>query len=169
MSDQEAISLIIIREKDSISNAEYRTINGLDTLTASAHLRRLHDLELLDQKGGGNATYCVPTLKLLVLGISAPTPGVTGLADGFPSLSSDLVNSLKKIGKRASVKEAQSVILQLCSLAPLRLPELVEILQRDADHIRKRYLAKMLEQGELEYTFPDVPNHHQKAYKSKKS
>jgi ATP-dependent DNA helicase RecG len=176
LSDEEARTLIIIREKGSISNAEYRTINGVDTLTASAHLRRLRDLELLEQKGRGNATYYVPTLKLLAPGISAPTPGISaptpgiiGLPDGFPSLPLELVNSLKKIGKRASVKEVQSVILQLCSLAPLRLPELVDILHRDADHIRKRYLSKMLEQDELEYTFPDVPNHPQQAYRTKKS
>ncbi len=133
-------------------------------------------------EGRGNATYYTPTIKLLAPGISIPTPGISaltpdisaltpgiiGLPDGFPSLPLELVNSLKKIGKRASVKEVQSVILQLCGLAPLRLPELVDILQRDADHIRKRYLSKMLEQGELEYTFPDVPNHPQQAYRTKK-
>src|SRR5207244_763532 len=90
-----------------------------------------------------------PGISAQAPGISAQAPGVIGLPDRFPSLSSELVNSLKKIGKRASVEEIQSVILQLCSLAPLRLPELVDILQRDSDHIRKRYLAKMLEQGEL--------------------
>jgi len=182
LSDEEARTLIIIREKGSISNAEYRTINGVDTLTASAHLRRLRDLELLEQKGRGNATYYVPTLKLLAPGISAQAPGISaqapgisaqalgviGLPDKFPPLSSELIDSLKKIGKRASIKEVQSVILQLCSLAPLRLPELVDILQRDADHIRKRYLSKMLEQGELEYTFPDAPNHPQQAYRTTK-
>jgi ATP-dependent DNA helicase RecG len=152
------------------------TINGVDTLMASAHLRRLRDLELLEQKGRGNATYYVPTIKLLAPGISAQTPGIStqtpgviGLPDRFPPLSSELIDSLKKIGKRAAIKEVQSVILQLCSLAPLRLPELVDILRRDADHIRKRYLVKMLEQGELEYTFPDAPNHPQQAYRTKKS
>jgi ATP-dependent DNA helicase RecG len=167
LSDEEARTLIIIREKGAISNAEYRTINGVDT-TASTHLRRLRDLELLEQKGRGNATYYVPTFKLLAPGISAPTPGILGLPHGFPFIPLELVNSLKKIGKRASTQEIQSVILQLCSLAPLRLPELVDILQRDADHIRKRYLAKMLEQEELEYTFPDAPNHPQQAYRTKK-
>jgi len=70
LSDEEARTLIIIREKGSISNAEYRTINGVDTLTASAHLRRLRDLELLEQKGRGNTTYYTPTIKLLTPGIS---------------------------------------------------------------------------------------------------
>ena len=37
LSDEEAV-LIIIREKGSISNVVFRTINGVDTLTASAHL-----------------------------------------------------------------------------------------------------------------------------------
>ena len=36
LTDEEARTLIVIREKGSISNAEYRTINGVDTLTASS-------------------------------------------------------------------------------------------------------------------------------------
>ncbi len=189
LSDEEARTLIIIREKGSISNAEYRTINGVDTLTASAHLRHLRDRELLEQKGRGNATYYVPTAKLLAPGISAQAPGVSaqapgisaqapgisaqaphikGFPQGFPSLPLELMNSLKKIGKRASVQEIQSVILKLCALSPLRLPELVDLLQREGGHIRKRYLTKMLEREELEYIFPDTPNHPQQAYKAKR-
>jgi ATP-dependent DNA helicase RecG len=182
LTDEEARTLIIIREKGSISNAEYRTINGVDTLTASSHLRRLRDLELLEQKGRGNATFYVPTAMLLTPGISAQAPGISaqapginifisdmpGLPQGFPSLPLELVQSLKGIGKRTSVQKIRAIILQLCTLSPLRLPELVELLQRDSDHLRKRYLAKMIDDEELEYLFPNSPNHPQQAYKSKK-
>lgn len=66
------------------------------------------------------------------------------------------------------MQKIRAIIVQLCSLSPLKLPELVEILQRDSDHLRKHYLAKMINEGELEYLFPDMPNHPQQAYQKKR-
>ncbi len=171
LSDDEARTLIAVREMGAITNADYRNINFVDTLTASAHLRRLRDLKLLEQKGGGNATYYLPTSKLLAPGISAEAPGSTirGLPQGFPPLPEELVRSLQKIGKRTAVRRIKNIILQLCAIGPLKLPELVQILQRDPDHLRKHYISKMLDNGELECLFSEIPNHPQQAYKAKKS
>ena len=47
LTDEEARTLMIIREKGVITNADYRTIHYVDTLTASAHLRKLRDNGLL--------------------------------------------------------------------------------------------------------------------------
>jgi ATP-dependent DNA helicase RecG len=221
LTDEEARTLIVIREKGSMSNAEYRTINGVDTLTASAHLRRLRDLGLLEQQGKGNTTFYTPTKKLLAPGVTAVTPGVTavtpgvtavtpgvtavtpgvtavppgvtavtpgvtavtpgvtavtpgvtdsfpGIPDEFPTLSEELTQILQKMGKRTSVKKIRGVIVQLCAFRPLTLPELVKILQRDSDHLRKSYISQMIEEGELEYIFPERPNHPQQAYRTKK-
>jgi ATP-dependent DNA helicase RecG len=185
LTDEEARTLIIIREKGSISNAEYRIINGVDTLTASSHLRHLRDAGLLVQKGSGNATFYVPTTKLLAPGISHEAPGISheapgisheapgittlvpGIPEGFPPLPDELVLELQGIGKRTSVKKIRQIIAQLCSFGPLQLPELVKILQRDSDHLRKRYLAKMINEKELEYLFPKSPNHPEQAYMTK--
>lgn len=61
---------------------DYRNINSVDTLSASAHLRRLRDLGLLEQKGRSNATYYVPTSKLLAPNtenkITSDLPGLSG-------------------------------------------------------------------------------------------
>jgi ATP-dependent DNA helicase RecG len=186
LTDEEARTLIIIREKDSISNAEYRTINGVDTLTASAHLRHLRDLGLLEQKGRGNTTFYTATSKLLTPGISSQAPGISsqapgissqapgisaliaGIPDGFPALSEGLVQELQRVGKRTSVQKVRETIAQLCALSPLKLPELAGILQRDSDHLRKRYLSKMIDEEELEYLFPENPNHPGQAYRTKK-
>ena len=65
LTDEEARTLIVVREMGAITNADYRNINCVETLTASASLRRLRDLGLLEQKGRSNATYYVPTSKLL--------------------------------------------------------------------------------------------------------
>lgn len=60
LSDEEARALVFVRELGAIDNAAYRSINGTETLQASAHLRRLRDIGLLQMKGSGNRTYYVP-------------------------------------------------------------------------------------------------------------
>jgi ATP-dependent DNA helicase RecG len=183
LSDEEARTLIIIREKGSISNAEYRTINGVDTLTASAHLRRLRDLELLEQKGRGNATYYVPTSKLISGGVKALTPHISSLnGELTPHISSlngeqcalpeglteELKNKINKLKKRASPVEIKGLIKEICNLRPLRLSEIAAALGRDPKYVREKYLNDMVKNQELEHAFSD-PNHPQQAYRTKKS
>jgi ATP-dependent DNA helicase RecG len=109
LTDEEARTLIVVREKGSISNADYRVINGVDTLAASSHLRRLRDLGLLDQKGRGNATFYTPSIRLLApetmpevpqCSLSEGlTPQITGLSEGLTpqitGLSEGLVPNLR--------------------------------------------------------------------------
>ena len=57
LNDEEARALVFVREMGAIDNAAYRSINRVDTLSASVHLRRLRDLHLLEMKGSGNRTY----------------------------------------------------------------------------------------------------------------
>jgi ATP-dependent DNA helicase RecG len=91
LTNEEARTLIVIREKGSISNAEYRTINGVDTLTASAHLRRLRDFGLLEQRGRGNATFYIPSETLRV---SGGTPQTSSLSEGLTPQTSSLSEGL---------------------------------------------------------------------------
>ena len=105
LSSEEAKTLIIIREMGAITNADYRMIHGVDTLTASAHLRKLRDLELIQQKGGSSATYYIPCKKLFTPDIrdkSLVGSGLSGelahhVKDNLPSLPTQLppqINSL---------------------------------------------------------------------------
>lgn len=64
LSPDEAKALIVVREAGAIDNASYRALNKVDTLAASAALRRLRDAGLLQQKGRGSATYYVPAERL---------------------------------------------------------------------------------------------------------
>lgn len=59
LSDEEARALVFVREVGAIDNAAYRSINRVDTLSASAHLRRLRSHGLLVMKGAGSRTYYV--------------------------------------------------------------------------------------------------------------
>jgi ATP-dependent DNA helicase RecG len=175
LTDEEARTLIVIREKGSISNAEYRTINGVDTLTASTHLRRLRDLELLEQKGRGNATFYVPSEKLF---ISARTPHINSLSEGLtphisslseelPALSADLREMIQQMGKRTPPDLIKQAIKQLCASRPFKPSEIALLLKRNHRYVRDYYLTPLVEFGELELEFPDNPAHPQQAYKAK--
>ena len=86
LSSDEAKALIVVREAGAMDNANFRALTKVDTLAASAALRRLRDAGLLAQKGRGSATYYVPTERL-GLGIVPGNPG--GLSSKPEALSSN--------------------------------------------------------------------------------
>ncbi len=57
LEDDEARALVFVRETGKITNFDYRSINKVDTLTASQRLGHLRDLGLLLQRGKGPATF----------------------------------------------------------------------------------------------------------------
>lgn len=65
LSDAEARALVVVREAGAIDNGTFRNLNKVDTLAASAALRRLRDAGLLTQRGRGSATWYKPTELLL--------------------------------------------------------------------------------------------------------
>ena len=186
LTNEEARTLIVIREMGAITNADYRTINCVDTLIASAHLRRLRDLGLLDQKGRGNATYYTPTQHLLfpdktphtASSSEGLTPHTASLSEGLtPQISPEeslnlnqaLHDQIQKIGKRTPPHVIKQVILMLCTFRPFKPGEIALLLKRNQRHIRDYYLTPMIESGDLELVFPDNPAHPQQAYQAKPS
>jgi len=198
-TDEEARTLIVVREMGAITNADYRMINSVDTLTASSHLRRLRDLGFLEQKGRGNTTYYVPTRKALfsettprtsplsgelaphtspLSGELAPhtsplsgelTGQISGLPLDYPSLPEALKEKIASLKKRESPEIVKDLIVSFCSLHPLRLSEIAAVLSKNPKYVRENYLNAMIDLGELEHVFPDQPNHPQQAYRAKKS
>lgn len=193
----------------AISNQDYRQLNGVDTLAASAALRGLRDEGLLHSKGRGNGTYYVLGEKAsrLRVRVSSPdmekvpllsstaagtgpgdkeiTPGISpgdkgvapgtspegkelnAIPKGFPELPEKLRLQILELGERTpNPEEFKEIIKELCSLAPLKKPELANILNRTADHLRKQYLSKMIQSKELAYLYPNQPAHPQQAYKT---
>ncbi len=195
LSDEEARALVVIREAGAITNAMYRDINSVDTLTASAALRRLRDARLLEQKGKGRATFYLPTqlllgnggkagtavqielpssetslpggLQLLSGGLATLPGGFAGLPEGLAEpLPTVLQEALKSLGKRAQPEEVQDVIVRLCDWRPMRLAQLAALLDRNPEYIRGEYISPLLQSGRIEYTIPDTPAHPQQAYRT---
>ncbi len=175
----------------AITNADYRTLNCVDTLTASFRLRRLRDFGLVEQKGRGNATYYVPTKRLLnpqaagrtefsrgaaggeLFGESAshisplhdmPASHISPLHDMLPD---DLAKKIESIGKRTSTQAIKQIIRGLCSVQAFTTAQIAHLLKRNPNHVRNVYLLPMIESGELEGLYPDNPTHPLQAYVTK--
>jgi ATP-dependent DNA helicase RecG len=94
LSPDEAKALIVVREAGAIDNAAYRALSKVDTLAASAALRRLRDAGLLVQKGKGSATHYLPAERLGLNKNTSASPGLSihleGLSGNPSALSSNL-------------------------------------------------------------------------------
>jgi ATP-dependent DNA helicase RecG len=189
LNEAETRALFVVREVGAINNASYRDINHVDTLTASAHLRRLRDLQLLEQRGKSSATYYVPTSHLLnptgsplpgessppgnaLLGESDPLPGelnstgktATGAVQELPE---ELALAIQALGRRSNPYDVMQVILRLCSWRALKAQEISVLLgRRTVNWVRDNYLTPMVRAGELELLHPDNPSHPQQAYRT---
>ena len=180
LSAEEAKALIVIREMGAITNADYRVINNVDTLTASSSLRKLRDLDLLHMKGQGNKTYYMPTVKLFseskTIGTPDITTGTPDITTGTPDITTgtpDIMennlpdkvrNKVQKLTKRTPRSEIKSLILEICSIRPYNANELGSLIKRDSEYLRNFYLTRMIESGELEYLYPSNPAHPGQAY-----
>jgi ATP-dependent DNA helicase RecG len=90
LNPDEAKALIVVREAGAIDNASYRALNKVDTLSASAALRRLRDAGLLQQKGRGSATYYVPAERLGLADKQGEAGADSALSGNPPALSTKL-------------------------------------------------------------------------------
>jgi ATP-dependent DNA helicase RecG len=186
LSTEEARTLLIVREMGAIINADYRNINCVDTLTASVSLRKLRNNGLLELKGKGSQTYYVPGKAISdreteasntgflpaesaqqVRPLSAElAPQVRPLSEELLDMPVELKKELDSLGARATQDKVKSLILKLCAVKPLKLPEIAFFLNRNANYIREIYLMPLINEGALRYTFPQQPNHPQQAYKT---
>ena len=185
LSNEEARALIIAREVGAIDNSAYRSITRVDALTASAHLRRLRDLGLLEQKGQARATYYIPTPKLLTdWGIETnvekftrmdPTtyrqvgglnPTTYAQKVGLGPLPKELAEEILSLKRRNPPQKLRNLIYKLCSWRPLSPIHLEGLLGKGRAYLVERHLRPMLRNGELEYIYPDNPAHPRQAYRA---
>ena len=96
LSEDEQKALVFACEMGAINNSAYRDINQMETLIASAHLRRLRELGLLAQKGKSSATYYVPTDRLLSGAVSPAQRRMDsqGLPAGVSTIPQDLTPAI---------------------------------------------------------------------------
>lgn len=99
LSAEEARALIVVREMGAITNADYRNINSVDTLNASASLRRLREFGLLELKGKSSQTYYIPgkTIELKEITTSEIVALSTELAPNIKDLSTEITPNIRDL------------------------------------------------------------------------
>ena len=180
LNDGQKRALIFLRETGAIDNSSYRQINGCDILKASGDLRSMRDNDLLEQKGKGRATYYISG-KLFSQKSSSNLPlpdqferlpdQFEPLPDQFESLPDQLPQHIKylliTVGKRTAEKEKMiELLIEICKWKPNTLKELSQIVQRNEKYLLENFVTPLRENGFLEYTFPDMPNHPEQGYKA---
>jgi ATP-dependent DNA helicase RecG len=175
LTEADSRAVLLVKEMGYIDNAGYRTLNDVDVLTASVHLRGLRDAGLLKAHGKSTATYYTPTDVLLYgpptqdASASSPKAGLrleTEASVGRPlELKPDLVSLLRRIGDRTATGHLIEIaVLKLCAIRPISLDELSKYLRREGNYLRKRFLVGMVKRGILQHTHPEVASHPRQAY-----
>lgn len=128
LSPDEAKALIVVREAGAIDNAAYRALNKVDTLAASAALRRLRDAGLLQQKGRGSATYYVPAERLGLAdkqgeagadsALSGSPPGLSTKLDGLSSNPGGLSSNPAALSSNPQAAEQDAARVALLDALP---------------------------------------------------
>ncbi len=187
ISDEESRALVFVRELGAIDNAAYRAINRTDTLSASAHLRRLRDLGLLEMKGAGSRTYYVPSAQFaarsaterVVASAADPhqpdpdthqPPAKTHQPSADPhqllaAVPPPLRARIPASGTKPRKDRLRALIHDLCAWRALSAREMAALLGgRDQKHLVREFLSPMVHEGLLAYTIPAMENHPEQRY-----
>lgn len=191
LTDNQKKALIFVREAGAIDNSTYRQLSAVDTLRASSDLRQLREVELLELKGKGRATYYVvgSALKTLIEPVGDLTEPPSVLIEPIPGLSAppsensapvsappqgivhqlplELRESLDRLGKKCHDEDKiKHFIVELCGWRSLKLIEIAAIMNRQPKYILRKFIQPLMSEGKLQYTIPDMPNHPEQAYRT---
>ena len=148
----------------------------------------MRDLDLLQTKGKGRATYYILSEELktrLSVGNGSSLPDqFQPLSDQSPPLSDqsegihqfnilamelpkEVQTEIKTIGPRIKNKDIlNDLICKICSIRAFSLRELGVLLQRKEKYLLEHFIAPLRESGRLQYKYPDMPNHPDQSYKT---
>jgi ATP-dependent DNA helicase RecG len=109
LSDEEARALIAAREAGAIDNATYRALNKVDTVAASAALRRLRDAGLFSQQGRGAATWYKPTEWMIGDdGEEKEEEGLSGMSEPLSGMSEPLSREFQGLSSKSGPLSSKS-------------------------------------------------------------
>lgn len=183
LGDTEFRALLEAHRSGRIDNARLREISGLDTLGASALLRRLRDQGLLTLHAAGAASFYElgPAAQgpadargsegdtqgsdLDARGLGPDTRGLEEDARG--ALPADLRAAIDALGPKPAAPRLRRVLLDVCALGWWTPRELAALLGlKDAANLSRKHLGPLVEEGKLERRFPDNPAHPRQAYRA---
>lgn len=176
MNDRQVAALVYIRNNKRITNREYQELNSIDSVTATKELKYLLQNELVLQNGTRGGAYYTLVMKShqpnesssLLNGINSLLNGVNSLPNESSSLLNEQrllnVSEIAREKQRLNPKEMKDLIVKLCEIKPMTLNELGDLLNRQPDPLRNKYLSKLVIEKKLKLLYPDQINHPKQAY-----
>jgi ATP-dependent DNA helicase RecG len=185
LTDSQKQALIFVREVGAIDNQTYRQMADCDTLKASSELRQLKATGLLSQKGKGKSTYYIAGEKLSAppqelsaplqelsappQELSAPPQELSAPPQELSAPPQELLDRIAQLSQREhDVEKIKTIIKDLCAIRAMRAVEIASYLNKGDDYIKRKYLTVMIQEGELIYLHPEMINHPEQAYITKK-
>ena len=97
--------------------------------------------------------------------------GENGRADGENgrALPEELLKKCKNLKKWESSEKMKGIVLELCAFMPLSLNDIAKIINRQSHSVRYLYVNPLIESGKLFYTIPEMLNHPNQKYTTKKT
>ncbi len=186
LTDHKAKALLLAKETGAVDNAGLRAISGLDTLSASQLLRKLHhQYHLLEQGGAGPATYYQLALPLqnedqlplfstneALSDRSNTSDLIPNTIDLIPNTSdfpvpNELTQRIEQLTSKARKDKLWPIIVWLCALRPYKAEQLATQLTRKETPLKHNHLNVLREQeGLIDYLHPEVINHPNQAYRT---
>ena len=186
LTEDQMIALVFVRETGEISNSSLRDLTGLDTLKASASIRKLRENGLIEKKGKGNNTDYIAT-KVLIEDIEAASVGAQALhdtlhdtlhdkagasSDNGRTVESKLPSELRRtllhlrMGKRAAPEQVTSIIIEICKHGPFSKEEISKMVGREPPYVAQNYLSPLVKSGSIEMTIKEQPSHPNQRYQT---
>ena len=81
-------------------------------------------------------------------------------------LPGDLGARVGALGRRTLPDDVRAVVLDVLGLRAWRLEELAQLLQRNPEYVRQKYIQPLLDAGSIAMTRPDKPNDPEQAYRA---
>jgi len=178
LNEEQLKALIFVREVGAIDNSRYRSLNGVDTLTASKALRGLCNHDLLTARGAGVSAHYLAGPEMLrregerakLTTIPASRPTSDGAILDTKLRMEEVPTKIRARARTASLMArldepfARSVIYDLCKWRAMSAAEIADLLNKNRDYISSRYIAPMVVDGVLQYTIPEMPKHPDQRY-----
>ena len=141
-------------------------------------MRKLRELELVNQKGKSKFTYYTASdlLKSYIaneedglsappIDLSAPVASLSAPPKPVDDIPDDIKEQINALGKRTNDKEKiSSIILQLCINRPMKSKVIASVLGKSEKYILREFLKPLLEEKRINYTIPEMINHPEQAY-----
>lgn len=166
VTEAEALALVQARHSGYVDNQSLRLVTGQHPADTTRVLSSLAGRELLRLQGAGRGAYYELGTAALAGAHSArgAARSVAGPAE-LPQLWAELRAIAEPVRSRARVLPAvrDEVLVRLCRVLPLSLPELAGLLGRKETGLREPIRA-LLERGSLDYLHPENPNHPKQKY-----